>query len=110
MITFYNSTKGGVDTADQICATYNVAKSTKRWPMIVFISMTNVAGINSQVIYLGNHAGMGVKRRIFQKNLFKELVAVEISRRNVKSDAGYETVRGYDVTLRHFAQHSTIQS
>ena len=25
VITFYNATKGSVDTADQMCATYNVA-------------------------------------------------------------------------------------
>ena len=26
------------------------------------------------------------------------------------SDVGYETVRGYDVTLRHYPRHSRIQS
>ena len=30
VITFYNATKGGVDTADQMCATYNVARNIKR--------------------------------------------------------------------------------
>ena len=48
VITFYNVTKGGVDTADQMCATYNVARNIKRWLMTVFFAMLNVAGINSQ--------------------------------------------------------------
>ena len=45
VITFYNATKGGMDTADQMCATYNVARNIKRWPMAVFFAMLNVAGI-----------------------------------------------------------------
>ena len=39
VITFYNARKGGVDTADQMCATYNVARNIKRWPMIVLFAM-----------------------------------------------------------------------
>lgn len=84
VITFYNATKGGVDTADQMCATYNVARNIKRWPMVVFFTMLNVAGINSQVIYLGNGLGT-VRRRIFLKMLSKELVAGELARRSVKT-------------------------
>ena len=38
MITFYNSTKGGVDVVDEMCATYNCARNTRRWPMVVFYS------------------------------------------------------------------------
>ncbi|XP_057662492.1 uncharacterized protein LOC130897576 [Diorhabda carinulata] len=33
IITFYNNTKSGVDVVDKLCASYNVARSTKRWPM-----------------------------------------------------------------------------
>lgn len=29
MITFYNKTKGGVDTVDKICASYNVSRNMK---------------------------------------------------------------------------------
>ena len=64
VITFYNATKGGVGTADQMCATYNVARNIKRWPMVVLFAMLNVADIYSQVIYLGNRLGT-IKRRMF---------------------------------------------
>lgn len=37
MITFYNRTKIGVDILDQLCAKYNVARNTRRWPMVIFL-------------------------------------------------------------------------
>ena len=42
VFTFYNAAKGGVHTADQMCATYNVGRNIKRWPMVVFFAMLNV--------------------------------------------------------------------
>lgn len=36
IITDYNSTKGGVDTVEKMCATYTVSKITKRWPCVIF--------------------------------------------------------------------------
>lgn len=35
MITFYNSTKGGVDTLDQKCAIYSTSRCTQRRQMVV---------------------------------------------------------------------------
>jgi len=84
IITFYNSTKGGVDTADQLCANYSVSRKVKRWPMVIFFSMLNVSGINSQVIYLGNNQ-KSLRRRIFLKTLAHELMLGELTRRSVKT-------------------------
>ena len=36
IIQFYNSTKGGVDTIDQLCGNYSVTRRTRRWPLCVF--------------------------------------------------------------------------
>ncbi|GBP75200.1 hypothetical protein EVAR_88806_1 [Eumeta japonica] len=33
IIMDYNRTKGGVDSVDKMCETYNVARGTNRWPM-----------------------------------------------------------------------------
>ncbi|KAB0804673.1 hypothetical protein PPYR_01643, partial [Photinus pyralis] len=33
IILDYNATKGGVDTVDKLCSTYNCARNTRRWPM-----------------------------------------------------------------------------
>ena len=46
VITFYNKTKGGVDTTDKLCASYNVARDARRWPVVIFFAMINMSGIN----------------------------------------------------------------
>lgn len=68
IITFYNSTKGGVDTVDQMCGTYSVARRTRRWPMVVFFACLNVAGINSMIIFMSKGYNV-TSRREFLKNL-----------------------------------------
>lgn len=80
IITFYNQTKGGVDVVDKLCSSYNVARNTKRWPMVVFFSMLNVAGINSQIIYNSNQNECK-RRRHFIRTLTNELVKEHIHRR-----------------------------
>lgn len=55
IIMVYNASKGGVGTVDKMCETYNVARGTNRWPMVIFYSVMNVAGINSYVIYVHNN-------------------------------------------------------
>ena len=47
VITFYNRTKGGVDTTDKLCASYNVARNVRHWPMVIFFAMINMSGINA---------------------------------------------------------------
>jgi len=39
IIIDYNSTKGGADTVDKMCATYIVSRITKRWPCVIFYSL-----------------------------------------------------------------------
>lgn len=84
IITYYNSTKGGVDTADQMCSTYDVSRNNKRWPMVIFYAMMNVAGINSLIIYLGNELEP-MRRRVFLKKLAHELTLPELQRRSQKT-------------------------
>ncbi|CAJ0957569.1 unnamed protein product [Ranitomeya imitator] len=84
IITFYNATKGGVDTADQMCSTFNVSRNIKRWPMVIFFAMLNLGGINSQVIYLENKLEP-LRRRLYLKKLAHELVLGELRRRSVKT-------------------------
>lgn len=40
MILDYNATKSGVDVVDKLCATYNVARSVRRWPMVNLLCPT----------------------------------------------------------------------
>ncbi|KAJ0171852.1 hypothetical protein K1T71_012615 [Dendrolimus kikuchii] len=50
MVEFYNQTKGGVDTLDQMCSNMSCSRKTNRWPMCVFYGMLNIAFINSYVL------------------------------------------------------------
>ncbi|XP_050293794.1 uncharacterized protein LOC126734284 [Anthonomus grandis grandis] len=74
IITFYNSTKSGVDTVDQLCATYNTSRNSRRWPLTIFFRLLDVAGINARIIYYFN-AKENIKRRVFLKKLGLALIS-----------------------------------
>lgn len=74
MILDYNATKGGVDTLDKLCATYDCARNTRRWPMVIFYSILNVAGINSMVLYFANNTDIHIPRRQFLRELSFDLL------------------------------------
>lgn len=76
MIMFYNETKGGVDTFDQMCSLMSCSRKTNRWPMTMFYGMLNIAFVNSYIIYAHNVILKGDKplnRREFMKKLSTEL-------------------------------------
>lgn len=73
VILFYNKTKSGVDVIDKLCATYNVARSTRRWPMVIFYHLMNIAGVNSRIIFLANKNKIAT-RRDYLKELAQSLV------------------------------------
>ena len=54
IIHFYNSTKGAVDTVDQMCSNICANRKTKRWPMCVFYDMLNLSAINAYAISVSN--------------------------------------------------------
>ncbi|XP_049880307.1 uncharacterized protein LOC126376804 [Pectinophora gossypiella] len=55
MIHFYNSTKGAVDTVDQMCSSISTNRKTQRWPLCVFYNMLNLSIINAYVVYVSNN-------------------------------------------------------
>ena len=57
IILFYNSTKGGVDTIDQMCRHYTAKPETRRWPMAVFYAMLNIEALNAYVIWTEANPG-----------------------------------------------------
>ncbi|XP_050310635.1 uncharacterized protein LOC126746418 [Anthonomus grandis grandis] len=75
MIMSYNSTKGAVDTFDQMCQNMCANRKTKRWPMCIFYNMINIACINAYVIYSHNIFAQGGKplpRQQFMMELHKK--------------------------------------
>lgn len=81
IILDYNNTKGGVDIVDRLCSNYNVARNTKRWPMVIFYAILNVAGINSLVVYTSNNPNADMRRRQFLQTLSHELIRPHIQER-----------------------------
>lgn len=77
IIDFYNGTKGGVDTFDQMCAQYSCSRKTNRWPMCMFYGMINAAVINSWVIFKANNDRVGgkkMKRRQYMHEMALQLI------------------------------------
>lgn len=75
IIMCYNNTKSGVDVLDKLCASYNCARATNRWPMVVFYSLLNIGAYNSLVVFGANNPNSSIKRRDFLKQLAFELVS-----------------------------------
>lgn len=84
MVEFYNSTKGGVDTFDQMCSIMSCSRKTNRWPMCLFYGMINMAIINSYIIYSHNvldNKKKPLSRREFAKKLHCDLVKEHVTKR-----------------------------
>lgn len=84
IITFYNSTKSGVDVVDKLARTYDVSRNSKRWPLTVFFSMLNHAGINAFVVHMLNNnieKNKSNLRRIFIKQLGLSLLEDHLRQR-----------------------------
>ena len=76
IIDFYNSTKGGVDTFDQMCGNMSTSRKTRRWPLCLFYGMLNIASINSYIIYVNNlHKSRQrpMNRKMFMLELSRQL-------------------------------------
>ena len=86
IITDYNRTKGGVDTVDKLTASYNCSRNTRRWPMVIFYNLLNIAGINSQVIYASNNPDKKILRRLFLRQLANDLVKPHLQVRSAMSN------------------------
>jgi len=52
MISFYNSTKSGIDTLDMKCSNYSANRRTRRWPLAIFYYLISVSCSNAYVMYL----------------------------------------------------------
>jgi CO dehydrogenase/acetyl-CoA synthase gamma subunit (corrinoid Fe-S protein) len=50
-IQFYNSTKFGVDMADQMARKYTVKASSRRWPLQIFFNILDLAAVNAWILY-----------------------------------------------------------
>lgn len=88
IIDFYNSTKGGVDTFDQMAHFYTVSRKTRRWPLRFFYGMLDQAGINSMVLFKLAKSQDKAIRRKFLNELGLQLAQPHMKRRLEKNLSG----------------------
>lgn len=77
IISFYNSSKGGVDSMDEKCAKYTCARRSRRWPMVIFYRVLDIAAANSFI--MSNYPPSD--RLPFMKKLGRCLVTPHLERR-----------------------------
>jgi hypothetical protein len=90
IINFYNVNKCGVDVVDQMCANYSVQRKTRRWPMVVFFNLMNVACINAFVIFKEVQGLTNYKRNRFLKDLGFALIRPHLEQRSIQRQTKYE--------------------
>ena len=64
---YYNSTKGGVDTFDQMCHAFSTKRKTRRWPVAQFYNLIDA----------WNKSYSGNRRKLFLKELAREPITTE---------------------------------
>lgn len=77
IVEYYNKTKNGVDTFDQMCAQYSCNRKTERWSLWLFYSILNAAVINYLIIYKDNMDCDGKpthKRKDYMEKLAMQLI------------------------------------
>ena len=77
IIEYYNKTKAGTDTFDQMCSHSCCSRKTRRWPLCIFYGLVNAANVNSYIIYKENLVRIGEKpklRKDFLLDVGRELI------------------------------------
>ncbi|KAK3778106.1 hypothetical protein RRG08_062802 [Elysia crispata] len=63
VVESYNSTKGGVDSMDQMCHKFTTKRKTNRWPMLLFYDMLDLASIDSIVCWRKTFPGNTLSKK-----------------------------------------------
>lgn len=73
-VEYYNATKCGVDTVDQMARKYSVRAGTRRWTVHVFYNLLDLAMINAHTMYK-MVIGSKISRRTYMLKVAEELAA-----------------------------------
>ncbi|KAJ4437784.1 hypothetical protein ANN_13722 [Periplaneta americana] len=83
---FYNETKGGVDTIDQMARKYSTKRGTRRWPLSVFFTLIDIAAINGYCLYLMNDPNWE-KTRTNRHRIYLQELGLKLIERKVQDRA-----------------------
>ncbi|KRY46849.1 PiggyBac transposable element-derived protein 4 [Trichinella britovi] len=85
IVLFYNETKSGVDTLDQPVLVYTCKRRTRRWPMVLWFTTLDCAGLAAYVIWKCKNADWNARksqrRRLFLMECGKNLVDIVLQKR-----------------------------
>ena len=78
IVNSYNASKAGVDTLDQLVRFYTTKRRSKRWPVVLFYNMVDIAAYNAYVLFCLKYPEFLKKyksraRRNFIKRLTEEI-------------------------------------
>ena len=78
VIYYYNHNKVDVDVFDKMVRLYTTHAATRRWPMVVWTNILDMAGLNSWTLFR-KATGSRISRRAFNLQLSKELTSAYVS-------------------------------
>lgn len=84
IVEFYNSTKGAVDTFDEMSSNMSCSRKTRRWPLCIFFGLINSTLVNAYIIYVHNMVANKKKplcRRDFAKQINEDLTKQHLQAR-----------------------------
>ncbi|GFR77646.1 PiggyBac transposable element-derived protein 4 [Elysia marginata] len=85
VVSYYNSTNGGVDTMDLMAHTVSSKRQTKRWPMVMFYNILDIGSIAVSVVY----------------SISKDLIMPVIERRRKTPRLPKQLICAMDLLLGH---------
>lgn len=102
IISYYNSSKCGVDLLDMKCAIFSSSRRTRRWPMAIFYRLLNIGTVNCYVMYLCFKGNPDMTRFNFIKELGYELIGPHLQARLIS----YSLPRELRVTIEKAVEES----
>lgn len=82
LVIHYNVTKGGVDNGDRMTKLYTCSRTTRRWPLRMFMDLVDIAALNAYIIWTSKYPNWKINDRS-RRQLFIRELGVELIRSNV---------------------------
>lgn len=87
VVDFYNSTKAGVECLDLRAYSMATIRQTKRWPMLIFFGILDIASVAANVIFKNKiPRTQTFNRRLFQLYIAMFFVLPQIERRRLSNN------------------------
>ena len=103
VVDFYNSSKGGVDCLDLMAHSMSTKRQTKRWPMVIFFDILDMASVAANVIFKNKFPGHKLSkqdnRRLFQLDIATALMLPQIERRRLSKNLPRQLTLFMDLIL-----------